>query len=44
MLNPQPKVEPGDGILWQARANYVEGPSMRRAPAGRGADVRIGSA
>ena len=26
LLNPRPQVEPGENILWQSRANYVEGP------------------
>jgi hypothetical protein len=26
ILNPRPKVEPGESILWQRRANYVAGP------------------
>jgi hypothetical protein len=26
ILNPRPKLEPGEHIMWQARANYVAGP------------------
>jgi hypothetical protein len=26
MLNPRPKLEPGEHVMWQARANYVAGP------------------
>jgi hypothetical protein len=26
LLNPRPKVEPGENVMWQSRANYVAGP------------------